>query len=129
VTPTWILAIGMLLVLALLGVVSWHLIRTLHQAQRAAAALEEFLGGTRPQIEQTIEQLRSVLGRADRILSALESGAAEPAQLAGSVGRLVNTVTTVLHTVSAFSALAKGVLGALRSFQSPRDRSGVSRRK
>lgn len=68
-SPTSLLSIGAFLMAA---IVTWYLVQTLKQAQRTALAMEELLNSTRPNIEAMSEQLRSLLTRADTIVSRVE---------------------------------------------------------
>ncbi len=70
-TPGVLIGIGFLV---LAGVLTWYLVQTLRQAQRTAAALEQFLQATRPGIEESAERLRTILGRADRVMASVEEG-------------------------------------------------------
>src|SRR5678815_5592448 len=92
-------AVGIFL---LLCVVSWYLVQTLKQARLTALAMEKLLAGARPRIEEAAEKLGSLLGRADRVLSSVETGK-------GVGGSILSIVGVVERAMSGWAAGSQAV--------------------
>ena len=96
-----LIAASVLAVVLMLGIATFHLVVTLRQTRRTAFALEEFLTGTRPKIEETADHLNAILRRTDGVMATVEQGVARFAPRPRQSGALMDSVMRALSTVSA----------------------------
>jgi hypothetical protein len=95
-------------VVALLGIVTYYLVRTLEQARRTALAAEEFLVSARPRIEEATDRLNGILRHTDEVMSTVEQGvAAFSRHRSGAITTVMKAFTTVSAVIAGASQIAR----------------------
>jgi len=109
VTSTAILASGTVGIFLLLLVVTWYLVPLLQQARKTACAMEELLTSTRPRLDDSLDQLRSLLARADGVIAAVEREPGNRDALLGLLAKIAGNWHATIRTVSTVTALFSGL--------------------
>lgn len=110
--------------LLVICVVAWYLVDALKQLRRTGQAIEDIVASTRSGVEESVEHLRSVLGRTDRMMAAVEEGRGGYGSLVNTAGRLVSSWSSIIQAISLFAALSAGVSQAWRSVFSSKKKGG-----
>jgi hypothetical protein len=109
--------LGLLLILAALA---GYAIPALIQMRRTAKAMEDMVNDVRPRLVAATANLDSVLGRTDRVMEGLESGAIGVANTLASVKSFVGNLKLPLKGIkrgpASMAALANFVSGALQAW-------------
>ncbi len=124
-TATAILATGTAGIFLLLLVVTWYLVPLLQQARRTASAMEELLTTTRPKLDDALDQLRSVLARADGVMAAVEHVPGTREDLVGVLSKVAGSWQATARAVSTITAFYTGFSSLWKIFTRSRAPEGA----
>lgn len=116
-------AVGSFLVVC---IVAWYFVVALKQVRRTGQAVEDFFASTRPGVEESVEHLRSVLGRTDRMMAKVEENRGSAGGLVSAAGRIVGSWSSIIQAISMFAALSAGISQTWRSVFSSKKRGGTT---